>query len=903
MALLLALVLLLAPAHVEGQALSARIAVSPEIAPFLPPIDALEAGVARHFQRSYGGFVEDISFEVPAPAAANAETVVITLGRRGDAVSASTDLTSGRQTRSISSTVPLGAPVGLLSAIAGDIAFLHFSRAGFAAIPLSPPPSMTATVQTDTLAGLTGWDPAELEPIGLASAGNGLTVCFPHRYLTLGPSFRLTEATIADIDQQASGKEPVQISGVVTDAGTGLILLSEREGRIIRLDPRLGTRQALAAPGLPPLGARLLGPDSLAVLSNARDAVGLLVFPLSGAAPYLVPIHASYLSAFSRDREGNLWAWDAEERRVRVVTPGGREVYSIRPLFGASTMQLPQQLEVFDDGSFLLGGSGEVWKFRSSGMPVWRLTRIPGRPGERLPSSFSLAAGGADGSFFLLDAPSRRLMMFSPSPTVEEPPLASMFSRMSARAPADLQEAAGLARKEGLSLVAWQLGDLLVKRGGSTAERGDARIAILRERSGRYADFADSLARDLLYDRADAAYARAAESARELTAEAPADEDGAKLLQRIAASRLEMRAAFARKPDIRFVSAAAEIRRSDACRDLLVVTLRVRNAGAAALSGLRVHASAPSVSDSPSLSVADRLASGEEREVAVPLDLTVGAVGSALEGRNLRVAILVTYRRGMEGVSVRASLDVPVASTGPRRTTADLMACALAPADQLVAGLADELLPGTAAGATREDSVAAFAGILDSLGSLRSGVASAAARAAGGVRGPIGPGAVAGVREALRGLSPNELDWTLVTLSVAAALGLPVGVLSWEDRAFALIDTGIPLADALSGIPGLSAYAAVLERLTRGGTLCVPLSGAVATGPGGASAWAFVDALRACSVRAAGKAMIWWRNDASGRPVSPALPMPIPYPLPAIRVPPSRDTLRAGVIQSLEQQK
>ena len=108
-------------------------------------------------------------------------------------------------------------------------------------------------------------------------------------------------------------------------------------------------------------------------------------------------------------------------------------------------MQVPQQIEAYADGSFLLGGSGEVWKFQNSGIPVWKLTRIPGRPAETLPALFALAANDTDGTFTILDGPSRRLLSFAPGPTPEDGSLGSLLSRMNRRNAPEVQEASALA--------------------------------------------------------------------------------------------------------------------------------------------------------------------------------------------------------------------------------------------------------------------------------------------------------------------------------------------------------------------------------------------------------------------------------------------------------------------------
>ena len=201
------------------------------------------------------------------------------------------------------------------------------------------------------------------------------------------------------------------------------------------------------------------------MLSDSNAGAAITLISLSAPRHASIPVDASYASAFSTDREGNLWVWDAGERRIRILTQEGREVYSIRPLFPASTMQLPQQLDVYDDGSFLLGGSGEVWKFANTGIPLWRLTRIPGRPSELLPAAFSLAANGTDGSFTLLDAPSRRLLSFAPARLRPMNRWAPSSRGSTEESPSNwrklppLRAAAGISSWHGGSEICWRAGE------------------------------------------------------------------------------------------------------------------------------------------------------------------------------------------------------------------------------------------------------------------------------------------------------------------------------------------------------------------------------------------------------------------------------------------------------------
>jgi hypothetical protein len=884
-ALLLAVLLALLPSSAPAESLRVRLEVGADAAEAVPEVGALERSVQSQFERAFGRYAQ-VSFDSTRSEASNAR---VTIGRQGASLSVSTELSREGITRSISSTVPAGAAGSLAAVLQGDLAFLFFSAQGFAPLALSAAPGLSATLQTDTLEQLTAWDPSELEPLDLAPSGDGVVVCFPHRYLTLGRLFDVTAETVRDIHAQSAGREPLQLSGVATDGGQWLYLLSEAAHKVARVNPRLGSRQVFDAPELSARGARTAGGGTLAILSEAGSPSVSMRAPTRDAQ-WSLSLGASYASAFATDSEGNLWLWDAAERRVRILASDGLETYSIKPLFKASFMPLPQQLQVFDDGSFLLGGSGEVWKFASTGVPLWRLTRMPGRPGEKLPSSFVLAANRSDGSFVLLDAPSRRLLSFAaPAVSTAEADLASLLSRMDNRKPEDMARAAGLASSAGLSLVAWQFADLLAGRTGEQGARAEARIELLRQKAGLYVQLADSYMRDLLYDRADAAYLRAGEWLRELGAESPGDAEGARLLEVVVSRRQEIRDALATVSDVTVVPAEAVV--GGECAEALSVKLHLRNVGAESLSTVRVHLSIPGLAAAPSLVAVDSLAPGEERDVQARWDLADGD----LPWSTATVEALVTYVRGVDGFSAPLSFTAKVEPPA-ELSAAEALACGADPADQLVASLPDELLPA----GSKPDRLTAFAAVMDSLGRLRSLASAQGAMQAANVPSGDEP---PHVRQTLRGLSADERDWAVLAVSVASSLGLRAGLLEWQGRSFALVETDLPLIDALSAIPGLGRYDRLLAGLSRGGAdgqagaqsaeyggaLCVPLSARPAPVGRPAVAWSVVDALAA--LENADGAVTAWAQATPSRQFSPA-PMAFPYPIPTAREI-TRETLRA----------
>jgi hypothetical protein len=504
-------------------------------------------------------------------------------------------------------------------------------------------------------------------------------------------------------------------------------------------------------------------------------------------------------------------------------------------------MQLPQRMAVFDDGSFLLGGSAEIWKFQSSGIPVWRLTRIPGRPAQSLPSSFDMVVNRLTGSFTILDPQSRRLVAFSPS-------------------------AAGESARTGGSGAA---------RGGSPGEADAARVAMLATKGAGLAVFADGLARDLLFERADGAYRRAAETLRELTAESPDDVAAAGLLQKVLARRREMQAVLAGPGELQVISARLLVEPAADCGRSLALEVRLRNQGAVALTAVRVHVSVPALVSAPTLAALQSIPAAQERTLRVPL----GSVKSEMlpSTDTVPAFALVTGDRGREGVSAPLTFSAQVADTGGPDDLADALACRAVSPDTLAASLSTSLLTGAVPDPPQP--LADLAGILDSLGAAR--------RDASSVR--QSPGAA--MRAGLRGLTTDEADWTVVTASIASSLGLPSAILSVADRPFTLVDTRIPFFTALSAIPELQRFKAKLALVSPAGTLWLPLSGRIPRG-GEAMAWSFADAMELISAHDNADAR---RSEVPASSDRENAPSPFPLVLPAITARPSLDALRAAI--------
>jgi hypothetical protein len=133
------------------------------------------------------------------------------------------------------------------------------------------------------------------------------------------------------------------------------------------------------------------------------------------------------------------------------------------------------------------------------------------------------------------------------------------------------------------------------------------------------------------------------------------------------------------------------------------------------------------------------------------------------------------------------------------------------------------------------------------------------------------------MRNMLRTLSPDEADWTVVTASIASTLGMPAAILSLGDRPLALVDTGIPLADALDAAPSLGPWRQKLALLSSGATLWIPLSGRLPSSGGDAAFWALADALDALASEDIASSS---RCAIPQSPVQEIAPVPFPLVLP-----------------------
>ena len=401
---------------------------------------------------------------------------------------------------------------------AGDVAWLWAAAAGFEGLAPGPAPGLAAVLETDSLAGVTGWGPDGLEPLAIDSSAEGLTILFPTGWLTLRTLFRIGNEAARDLLLQPDTADPVY-TGLARGA-RGSIVLSRSDGAVLLVDPLLATRQPIAAPP----GARLLAIAAHEAAFLAGTEATFVPLDSGETRTRSVRIAAAWITAADMDAAGNLWAWDGQERRLRVTTREGREISAVRPLVRASDLPVPQALAVQADGSFLLGGSGELWRFESSGIPSWRISRLPGVPGGSLPASFALAVDRSTGAVWLLDGPSRRVLQFGGTArTIDDGPAAEASRALSAllqtldeRDAGALERAGARARDADMPLEAARFAVRLAR--GRAPDAADlaaaAEVMALRDCARAAAGAMEDLAATLLAERALSACQQAVDLAR-----------------------------------------------------------------------------------------------------------------------------------------------------------------------------------------------------------------------------------------------------------------------------------------------------------------------------------------------------------------------------------------------------
>ncbi|MBA7534430.1 hypothetical protein ES705_26676 [subsurface metagenome] len=275
-----------------------------------------------------------------------------------------------------------------------------------------PPPELILEFNIESLSQL---NPAPAENpfstvTGLAAGNNQILLSFANTYITLGPLFQITAHTASVLFNPLEFPPHFTTSNILLNNREEIVLFDRESGDILFIQPLAGTHQKYSTnlkrtdtfSGITGGGVALLKGRELNIFLRRQGDLKVQTIKL----PFGI------YTAMASDREGNLWLYDSASRVIHILDSTGKERGVIRPKLLMAEMPLPQTLQVYPDGSFLLGGSGKLRKFTPQGQVLWQLDSIPGVYSEALPPLFQAILDPYDNSFLLLDLPANRILKF-----------------------------------------------------------------------------------------------------------------------------------------------------------------------------------------------------------------------------------------------------------------------------------------------------------------------------------------------------------------------------------------------------------------------------------------------------------------------------------------------------------
>jgi hypothetical protein len=546
----------------------------------------------------------------------------------------------------------------LVTALAGDLFFLWVQAGGFALQPARPAPPLGARLALDSLRLLPGRETESREPLDCAASAEGPVLLYSDRPLALSRNLDLRPATAGDLLLRAPippGFRPDRLwldplgRPVLFSAATGQTL-SYLEG----LPPELretGLRQPVQAALLPRGGLAVVASGRISRVRRRGGEIRREQLPLPGG----------FYGAVEGDPEGRLWVLDLVERRVRILDERGREVRCLKPALDPSLLPFPQVFLPLPDGSLLLGGAGELWRFDRWGVPLWRMQSVFTGLREALPAYFRVAlappeAGaeqrgvGAPGpaaaacTLYLLDPMGRRLFRFDDAgPAVPGAPAAELGPEPGSQLPALLAlleagevssgEVAQYALDEGLPLLAQTFQQAAPPAWAARL----ARLAKVRLLRG-LVELADRAEIQLRLPEADAALREAARLANELRAVEPEEPSYARDLPGLIARRTRLREELL-EPGPQGLLAALEPAAAGGDRQAV---LSLRNTSSFPAESVGVQLRWAGFPPGPGVQWMEPVRSGYE--VRVPLPLPPGLQGYE-EELTLCLSVLVSWRQ------------------------------------------------------------------------------------------------------------------------------------------------------------------------------------------------------------------------------------------------------------------
>jgi tetratricopeptide (TPR) repeat protein len=188
----------------------------------------------------------------------------------------------------------------------------------------------------------------------------------------------------------------------------------------VYLQPAQGTDIYRIIPGAPaPQRIRRAGGGfgPLVVLPDGSvvtiDAVGKRAFRVSGRDRLELPLFShpdAYISAAAPGPAGNIWTFEAVERRILIHSPEGRMIDSIIPAIPPTAASQTVGLAPYRDGSFLLLTREGLWKVARDGQPEWSLSSLPDGRESGFLQSAAVAVDSEGGFVYIADSQRRNLV-------------------------------------------------------------------------------------------------------------------------------------------------------------------------------------------------------------------------------------------------------------------------------------------------------------------------------------------------------------------------------------------------------------------------------------------------------------------------------------------------------------
>lgn len=345
------------------------------------------------------GFIGEYRLSVHGVSDGTSRTITLSLeGIAGEGV--------GKET---TATPILGSWDGdLYRRIAQNAAYLVAQAEGFSRLRDEEAPLFVDELYLGELIGSTlTTEGASLYPYSVAGTADGdVVVGATTIAVRLGSDFRvkgLPGKQLLDEGNYASAMTVATTPAgtVITRPSIGRELYLYQPGRSepTRLRNPLTGQGAIAA----------LTDGSVVVIdyANRRAAriAGRQIFPLD-----LFAQEYSYIPAVAGGPEGNIWAYDTMERRVRIFSPEGEPLDSIVPMLPMDQAAGTRALTVGTNGDFLLLTTGGLWRFDRSGRAVWTISTLDDEGLSPIGQMMSVTWHQPSGSIFLADYMGQRVI-------------------------------------------------------------------------------------------------------------------------------------------------------------------------------------------------------------------------------------------------------------------------------------------------------------------------------------------------------------------------------------------------------------------------------------------------------------------------------------------------------------